>query len=73
MQCELRLRLLRMLRIKSEGFFLGNLSSELSPNSAGKEDTESTEDSEFDKKLDQYKVGEEVNCFVKMVSFIKTL
>ena len=61
------------IRINSEGFFLGNLSSELSPGSAGKEDTESTEDCEFDKKLDQYKVGEDVNCFVKMVSFIKTL
>ncbi|CAH3149742.1 unnamed protein product, partial [Porites evermanni] len=47
--------------------------SELSPGSAGKEDAESTEDRELDKKLDQYKVGEEVNCFVKMVSFIKTL
>ena len=62
-----------MLRINSEGFFLGNLSSELSPGSAGKEDTESTEDCAFDKKLDQYKVGEDVNCFVKMVSFIKIL
>ena len=47
------------------------MSSELSPGSAGKEYAESTDDRELGKKLDQYKVGEEVNCFVKMVSFMK--
>ena len=34
------------------------------------EGAESSEEFEVDKKLEQYKVGEEVNCFVKSVRVI---
>lgn len=48
---------------------VSHLNSELSTNSAEQQraSTDSSEGIEVDKKLEEYKVGEEVNCFVKSV------
>ena len=46
-----------------------HLNSELSTNNAEQQraSADSSEGIEVDKKLEEYKVGEEVNCFVKSV------
>ena len=48
---------------------VAHVNSELSTNSAEQQSTsaDSSEGIEVDKKLAEYKVGEEVNCFVKSV------
>ena len=48
---------------------VAHLNSELSTNSAKQQSAsaDNSEGIEVDKKLEEYKVGEEVNCFVKSV------